>query len=92
MCSLISPFLTALIDNFPAKKTPAQHNTAFADWQLEHGDDPDAVAGILEEHAKIVATTNIASKPTDIPKRVTLIAQQMAEMVRINYHILHLPH
>lgn len=58
----------------------AQHNAAFAAWQRAHGDDPDAVAALLQEHAQIVASENIGSKTTDIPKRVASISQQMADM------------
>lgn len=33
------------------------------------------------EHANILASAPTSSKPSDIPKRVTVISQQMADMV-----------
>lgn len=49
---------------------------------MEHGHDPDAVAALHLEHATILASAPQVSKPSDIPKRVTVISQQMADMVR----------
>ncbi|KZP22525.1 hypothetical protein FIBSPDRAFT_890401 [Athelia psychrophila] len=61
-------------------QTAAQYNTAFTGWQEQHGDDPDAVAALLQEHANILASDTKTSRPSDIPKRVSVISQQMADM------------
>lgn len=63
------------------KQTSAQHNAAFTEWQAEHRDDPEAVTALLEEHARIVTEAPQATKSTEIPKRVAVISQQMADMV-----------
>lgn len=63
------------------KQTAAQHNAAFTEWHQEHGDDPDAVQSLLDEHAKILGEAPTSLKANEVPKRVSAISVQMAEMV-----------
>lgn len=80
---LSSPMTDA--DLSTATQTAAQYNAAFTGWQEQHGDDPDAVAALLQEHANILASDTKTSRPSDIPKRVSVISQQMADMVSPMY-------
>lgn len=66
------------------KQSPAEYNSAFKEWQAEHSDDPEAIAALLAEHAAIPDNVSAKEKPSQqIAKRVSAIAQQMADMVCI---------
>lgn len=65
----------------PDKQSVAQHNTAYAEWQQEHGDDAQAIEALIAEHAEILRATSKSSRPSEAPRRVSAIAVQMAEMV-----------
>lgn len=67
----------------PEKHSAAQHNAAFSEWHKENGQDPEAIQALFTEHAKILADAPMSTKPSEVPKRVSSIAVQMAEMVNM---------
>lgn len=61
---------------------PQDYNDGYKQWAADHGDDPDAAADLLAEHAALSASEDKKLTSTDIEKRVSRIGVQFAEMVR----------
>ncbi|KAF7975087.1 hypothetical protein HWV62_10485 [Athelia sp. TMB] len=68
----------------PEQWKPQDYNDGYKKWAADHGDDPDAAADLLAEHAALYASEDKRLTSTDIEKRVSRIGVQFAQMAN-NY-------
>ncbi|KAF7966579.1 hypothetical protein HWV62_37837 [Athelia sp. TMB] len=67
--------------------TLQDYNNGYKQWAADHGDDPDAAADLLAEHAALSASEDKKLTSMDIEKRVSRIGVQFAEMAN-NYKMM----